>query len=161
MTVSPLELPLRDIHLPDPVSWWPPAPGWWLVVASTIVLVVLLSRYVRKPRRSSSLREISRLRLAALTREYDQCRDQQQLLGDLSTFLRRASLRLYGRAEVASLTGEEWLGLLDKTLGSERFSRGPGRILASGPYQPNATLDPAGLLALCRKWVDTLPEEGR
>ena len=26
-------LPLRDLHLPDAIGWWPPAPGWWVVIA--------------------------------------------------------------------------------------------------------------------------------
>ena len=24
-------LPLRDLHLPDAIGWWPPAPGWWVL----------------------------------------------------------------------------------------------------------------------------------
>jgi hypothetical protein len=23
---------LRGIHLPDPISWWPLAPGWWVLI---------------------------------------------------------------------------------------------------------------------------------
>ena len=30
---------LRDIHLPDPLSWWPPAIGWWLLVIGSLALV--------------------------------------------------------------------------------------------------------------------------
>ena len=32
---------LRDIHLPDGVSAFPPAYGWWLILAAIILAVVL------------------------------------------------------------------------------------------------------------------------
>ena len=25
-------LPLRDLHLPEPIGWWPLAPGWWVIL---------------------------------------------------------------------------------------------------------------------------------
>ena len=25
---------LRDIQLPEPISWWPLAPGWWVLIIS-------------------------------------------------------------------------------------------------------------------------------
>ena len=37
---------LRDIHLPEGVSLWPPAYGWYVIVAA-IVLVYVLVRYYR------------------------------------------------------------------------------------------------------------------
>ena len=30
-------LPLRDLRLPEPVGWWPPAPGWWILAAIVVV----------------------------------------------------------------------------------------------------------------------------
>ena len=32
-------LPLRDLHLPDAIGWWPLAPGWWVVIALVAALL--------------------------------------------------------------------------------------------------------------------------
>ncbi|MGB5726303.1 MAG: DUF4381 domain-containing protein, partial [Thiogranum sp.] len=48
------ELPLRDIHLPDPLSWWPPAPGWWLLL-TLLVAIALLGGYLLHRYRRNAL----------------------------------------------------------------------------------------------------------
>ena len=30
-------LPLRDLHLPEAIGWWPLAPGWWVELAIVVV----------------------------------------------------------------------------------------------------------------------------
>ena len=30
-------LPLRDLHLPDAIGWWPLAPGWWVLIALSLL----------------------------------------------------------------------------------------------------------------------------
>lgn len=155
------ELPLRDIHLPEPVSAWPPAPGWWLLavtlLAAAVTAVVLWRRYKRRravPK--AALRELARIEA-----DFAGHNDKRRLAEALSELLRRAGLSLYPRRETAALTGERWLRWLDAHGGMDAFTREPGRALVRAPYQPDPDYDATGLIALCRQWLENArPPEG-
>jgi hypothetical protein len=107
-------LPLRDLHLPEPIGWWPLAPGWWviLVIVATALGYVLWRLYRRwqfnAPRRFA-LRELARYEA-----EFLEHRDAVTLGKQLSELLRRGMLAYARRDEVAGLTGEAWLAWLDR-----------------------------------------------
>ena len=44
INANPLDQ-LRDIHLPEPISWWPLAPGWWLLIIIALALMVWATRF--------------------------------------------------------------------------------------------------------------------
>lgn len=145
-------LPLRDIHLPDPVSWWPPAPGWWLLVL-TLLLGVALAVWLRHRYRRGALHRTTRQALDAITRDWKQSRDTRQLARELSVLMRRLCLSRYPRAEVAGLTGTAWLQRLDSLLPGEHFQKGIGRALVEAPYAAQVDVDGDALLQLCSRWV--------
>jgi hypothetical protein len=47
---------LRDWHLPDPIQWWPPAPGWWISAAVFLALLLLGDRCRLAPTSASGRR---------------------------------------------------------------------------------------------------------
>lgn len=185
-------LQLRDVHLPEPISWWPPAPGWWLLmlVASFITVIIwkVYQWYKIKRLRRLALRELDKFEAS-----YRQHQDSTRLAAELSILLRRFALLIAKRSsstteqhsspcvrkwlffdshgrryeidgnpclEVAGLTGEAWLGFLDKDLADPLFSQGPGRVLLTLPFQKNViknsqALEMTALLQLCRTWVKT------
>lgn len=58
---------LRDVRLPDAVSWWPLAPGWWALAALALLIGAVASVIVLRRRRSprhAALVELARLRRA-------------------------------------------------------------------------------------------------
>lgn len=147
-------LPLRDIHLPDPISWWPPAIGWWIVSVAAVLLIATAVWLIRRWRQVTvaklALRELDAL-------QKDSTLGMTEKLRRLSILLRRAGLSAYPREDVAGLTGEDWLEWLDRPLGTPRFSRGVGRALLDAPYRPVGDADMDRLIALCRDWLKALP----
>lgn len=140
---------LRDIHLPAPPSWWPPAPGWWLLAILASALCVFLFVYFYRMRQR-------RLRRRALLAEFERTTSSSQmdapaLAAALSAFLRRLAIRTTPSA--ATLAGEAWLAHLDVQLGSEEFSKGVGRALVEAPYRAQAEFDAPALVALVRRTV--------
>ncbi len=80
---------LRDIHLPEAISWWPPALGWWLLLATLLLLILLAWLSVRHYQRGA-IKRAALHELAQLAHRYP---DQpQRLLQQLSQLLRRVAL---------------------------------------------------------------------
>ena len=156
-------LPLRDIHLPEPVSWWPPAPGWWLLLmlgAITIAGIVLF-KHIRKRR---LLKRTALTELESIRRQYHDNHDRVQLVKALSALMRRASISFYQRADSASLTGTAWLQHLDNTAQRKEFEKGSGNILATAPYLPadsRVDVDFDDLLSLCEDWLNNQSVKGK
>jgi len=146
---------LRAYHLPEPVSWWPPAPGWWLLgllilTALGITLWLLLRWRRRGAARRSALRELKTLQAADT--------DAAALVQALSRLLRRFALARFPREQVAGLTGEKWLQFLDRHAPDQAFTRGPGRALVEAPYRPPAEIPTAELTTLVERWIKANPE---
>lgn len=144
-------LQLKDIHLPTPVGYWPPAPGWWLLALLLPVLAWAGYRFYRRPRRRAAVKTAQAM-LAAI--RDDAGMDDRQKLAALSALLRRAAISRDGRESVAGLHGDAWLRYLDAELADRPFSEGEGRCLADGPYRPLApTADISAVTALCERWL--------
>jgi len=69
---NPMLEQLRDIHLPEAVHWWPPAPGWWIVAALLLGLITWLSRYLQARYRRQYFRGESQDLLKQVWRDYEQ-----------------------------------------------------------------------------------------
>jgi len=143
------ELALRDIHVPPAPDFWPPAPGWWVSLGLGLALIGLGFWWLYRRYRVGRRRREILGQLDSLTGKTTGA----ALVAEVSALLKRVALARYPRTEVASLTGSPWLELLDRTGGGGRFTAGPGKVLAEGPYAPDPEFDPDALLSLARDWI--------
>ena len=154
MPTDPLKLPLREIHYPDVVSWWPLAIGWWLLFIFIVLLILTIFYLYRRKIKYQNSKELhARLEFEVVKQEWHKHQDKKILLNDLSGFLRRISINFYSREEVASLTNDEWLTFLDKHVDNKEFTRGAGMLFRDSPYRKTETINPNQLLELCENWV--------
>lgn len=133
--MDPTQLPIRDLHLPDPSGWWPLAVGWWcLMVVVAIGLGWLLWRALQRRKFFRPMRHALR-EFAAIEADYLQHRNAVVLSKQLSKLLRRGMLAYAPRQQVAGLTGESWLAWLDRDLPVPYFHTEGARNLLLLPYR--------------------------
>ena len=107
--MDPTQIPLRDLHLPEMIGWWPLAPGWRFLIALLVAgLGYLLYQSFAKWRRNAA-RRIALRELARIQHGYKDGVDEISLAIELSELLRRTMLAYAPRNEVAGLTGRSWL----------------------------------------------------
>ena len=152
--MDPEALPLRDIHLPEPISAWPPAPGWWLLallmVAGLLWSIAAWARWRRQRPIRQAMRTVKEAE--ALLRRGESLAAVQSL----SAVLRRCAITLDPSGAVAGLTGKAWLSWLDGRWTRQGFSGPIGQFLLTAPYQPSGQLgadDAQALLALGKSWI--------
>jgi hypothetical protein len=163
-TIDLSQLPLRDIHLPGPVGWWPPAIGWWFLAGLALVGIALYAAHFYRTRhKRAALKAVTRVRTAL-----EQGAEPVACLQFLSTILRRFAMtsaaRAAGEADVAGLIGERWLRFLDGRWNRTDFSAGLGKRLTAAPYARPNSIERATALeltALCTAWLAAQPATPR
>lgn len=160
---------LRPYQLPEPISWWPPAPGWWLLLAAGLITLAVLLWQRRHARQQHSPATLALRELAALDATYSRNADASAYVRGLSTLLRRFVLVTVPGQAPAGLSGERWLRFLADHDDGDTFRSGVGRCLIDAPYRqpwngtdgaptptaarPIADADVLTLGAAVRRWL--------
>lgn len=169
---------LQEIAPPPPVSYFPQTGGW-LVLLGLLLLVLTVWLWRRWRRyQSNRYRREARAELDGLQSRLGEPEHYASSLAALPALIKRTTLGFAPRAQVAALSGEDWLRFLDATLAAKTktktavsadigenapdtpFQRGAGRLLWSCAYRDAAFLraiprdDSEALCALLRRWIN-------
>jgi hypothetical protein len=146
---------LVDIPLPPPASLWPQTWTSRIAIALALAAVVVALWRFAHAWRGNRYRREALSELDGIGQRLDGSEARGEGLAELSMLVRRTALAAFPRENVAPLAGSAWLAFLDRSYGGQGFSLGPGRLLASAPYQRVAPDQDQlrALTALVRQWI--------
>ena len=139
---NPMLAQLKDIHFPDPVSWWPLAWPWWLMLVVLIAAIIFSVYYHKK--------NAWRAKAITTLNEFDDENSIEHAL-NCNRLLKQIC---YNKVDpsCASLSGIAWLDHLDQHVKQPIFSQ----KLESFAFildNPKVSIDSHELTLACRKWI--------
>lgn len=145
-------LPLRDIHLPEAIFWFPPAIGWWCLLVLIPLFIFSAWWLFKRLTRNTAIKSAKRLLVQI---KADSSADDLQKLQQISMWLRRVSISTAPREQSAGLIGKAWLDYLDSSVQGTPFSEGIGQSLIDAQFRqtPPHDLDINALITLCETWL--------
>lgn len=139
---------LRDIHLPNGVSVFPPAYGWWVILFGLLALVLLYKLFVffrQKSKKLYALKLINRIGAA----------NAVEAALEMSEVLRRICVFKYPTA--AALFGQEWLKFLNEKC-KYKLDGKAAELLLNAPYISTQSYqysleEVTKLREFCKQWI--------
>jgi len=145
---------LKDIHFPNKISQWPPAPIYYIILGFIILTALAYIFYKKRQEKlrakKFALNELKRIRTILRS----ESANYNYAIQSLSALLRQCALTAYPRQDVASLHGHDWLNFLDKVGRTNLFTTGIGKVLTTGPFQKDFTDFPEELIIISQKWIE-------
>ena len=149
---------LRDIHLPDAISWWPPAIGWWILlilIIATIIFIPKLYHYLT----FVPFNKVAKNSFDDIVSSYEKEKNSYNFVVNTSKLLRQIAMTYYGRQEVAHITGDKWIDSLNNIVEKEMFSDELKYCLMNAPYQNNISIDAESLISTINDGLSSLPNK--
>lgn len=142
---------LRDIHMPDPGGFWPPAPGWWLLAVILLALMAAAAWLLRRKRRKSRWLRLAQAELALLEKHPEQA---PSWFSQLNILLKQAARERYPELHPEALSGDAWVAFLLSTSPKDRIASRPVvEAVVHGAWQPQTDADPHQALTFARRWL--------
>ncbi|MCB1672499.1 MAG: DUF4381 domain-containing protein [Pseudomonadales bacterium] len=156
---------LADIHLPQAVSFWPPAPGWWLLALLVLALLGWLVARLLQARRKRRICAFALQELdgvynafaADLSGDGDQAgKARLMFLNQMNAVLRRVALWHFPQHNVASLSGRAWVDFIREKGESSLMTDEIANALAEGRFQARCDVDVEQLHKFGERWIVNL-----
>ena len=143
---------LRDIHQPDPIGWWPLAPGWYLLILVFVITCLLIGFFIHRYYFNGRAKREALRALVTYQKQYEEDENSQLLSARISEVLKRVALAYYPRTRVASLQGDAWIMFLNSTAKGVNFNSVRVQLLEL-PYRPSKSYPLQPLVNVARKWI--------
>jgi hypothetical protein len=149
-----LKQQLRDVHLPDAVSWWPLAYGWWVLITLALFGITALVYYLVRKRKRNAYRHSAIKELNTVYTLWQKQNDVAAYLQSANAILKRSVLHFTKQQGIASQSGQVWLNSLARSASSE-LSVEFKNAFGSQVYRPNAEADIILVHNEIRNWLAT------
>ncbi len=149
---------MKDVESITEVSTFPLAIGWWFLGFFIILIlaIVFLSEY-KKAQYRKSWRFSIKQEVENLLNNFQE-NNAKKIIGELNELIKRVGIQIYGRNEVASLEGENWLKWLSARDPKNFNWAKKGKILILYPYMPDdkISLQKKDLEIIANAFIDWL-----
>jgi hypothetical protein len=146
---------LKDIAVPEPVSWMPQTWGWVLVAVILAVSMAGLIIHLARRYRSNAYRREALALLVGMEGKLVDPSQREQALRDLAAILKRTALASGRREDVAALSGAAWVTFLQDGIDGEA-GHALNALLDDAEYQSGGTVEALStddILSAARTWI--------
>lgn len=132
---------LKDVQLPQPISWWPLAPGWYGLFALAFLIALMIFLFYRRRKKRLQRRQRIVYHLQQLTN-----------VAEAMAYIKQVAINCYPNKEVERLQGDAWVSFLAATA-TLTMSDPLKEQLAQAAYQA-APENSEEMLAVLQSWLE-------